>query len=712
MKKIFKLMLILALFAMPSLVIASTTSETGQAVGYSINGIPLQNQPQETVLTELLAIDSKDHVSNTRSGEDVTIQLGLTFDDELITPQYFVAIPVNSESSEASHYDGQAVDSKGHQIQISLPKGKYDFFAWLITNDDNDIYLLTKSDVDVDENTTFTLSTRYANYSSSNIFHTPGLEDTHFCTTAKNTNLQDRNNRTIISLSRWSMYDNFHKNFFFNEETSPFKITQLSFSTTSAGMMYTLVPINPAKEESGPASDDDGWVVKSYSFAEQPALRKWIEIYSIVTGHEYQTNNMGGGYFFDNDILTWGASLGGWYLNSTDVMFWEPKDYDGRYKIMFKLVSPYTSGNNYSIITLPQELKDGHFVQYGTNLTTNCWNGKYAEWVWVSGGYPFPDRNPFFSGIFEDVKFGNCVPLLVNTPYSGLYWGEALSSFAGMSFVGRYGEDMTVLTEYETDDSQVTMSEYHDEFEEYLTNVVAILDGDTVCRKRSEYVSRNSWLHYDGKWKVIYKNDHILVDDEIEGSINAVVEYDSSDGNRTVPSATSLQFRNIENEVTDRFVNAADGIIQFTGSTAYTYDPLTEVKAEWSVYGSDDFFEIPIQEIDDLYFAEGYGQFFRGSLECVNLPSDNNWYDLRLTVRNERGAYQTQTISPAFKIETPSSVLNIKDESSNAVPVELWSLAGTKVANMNSEGISLSVPNGIYVQKMSDGTFRKVIISF
>ena len=107
-----------------------------------------------------------------------------------------------------------------------------------------------------------------------------------------------------------------------------------------------------------------------------------------------------------------------------------------------------------------------------------------------------------------------------------------------------------------------------------------------------------------------------------------------------------------------------------------------------------------MEEVPELFFLPGFGNFFRGSLAGVTGEALNGWFDLKIKLTDAVGNWQEQVISPAFRIDdlAYSNVATVG--SDNAHEVARYSLDGKRV-DMNHHGVT--------IVKMSDGTARKVI---
>lgn len=223
----------------------------------------------------------------------------------------------------------------------------------------------------------------------------------------------------------------------------------------------------------------------------------------------------------------------------------------------------------------------------------------------------------------------------------------------------------------------------------------------------------------DGVYKLTLTNSNVLVDD-IPGTNVTTFYFDQNQEDWNFPVMKMLQFRNAENNVTDRFEMPNEGTIMFTGgdfepkSKTYFDDngyeqtweyeecqPMT-VEVSYAPYGSEDWQMLEgiehQSEFDDI---PGMGFFYSGSLASVNVPSENKWYDLKFRLEDESGNWQEQVVSPAFKIEslTPDAITEVINGDA------------TEVARYSVDGRHITSPEqGINIVVMSDGTTRKVLV--
>ena len=219
-----------------------------------------------------------------------------------------------------------------------------------------------------------------------------------------------------------------------------------------------------------------------------------------------------------------------------------------------------------------------------------------------------------------------------------------------------------------------------------------------------------------GQYEFTVVNPNVEVDD-LPGHNTTTVYFDQNQEDMTPPSIEMLHFRSAEG-VTDRFATAADGTMEFYAGdfnfqhmptiwSGYTYEGVgvfecqpVEVTVEYAPYGTEEWNELAVEEIPELYQEPGWGYFYRGSLAGVTGEGLNGWFDLRFRLQDASGNWMDQVVSPAFRIDDQaySSVATVG--SDNARELARYNLAGQRVNDTH---------HGVTIVRMSDGTARKVI---
>lgn len=248
--------------------------------------------------------------------------------------------------------------------------------------------------------------------------------------------------------------------------------------------------------------------------------------------------------------------------------------------------------------------------------------------------------------------YGDSAPMLsmMSKNYTDDYWGKIISW--SPCYIGRLGEVRTTDNNY----SRLEMH-YNDSI---------VFDSDTLSDLSSFGYDWAMGQHPDGVWELNMINTNILVDG-IQGRNTAKIIYDARKEDAAAPTLQMLNFVDSDNVVTDRFGVGDEGILQFScGDFNYVFDvnkwsgyfdcqPVM-VKVEYSPYGEDKWSELDVDEDPSLYHMPAFGHFYRGQLSQVSSSSSNGWFDLKVTLTDEAGNSQEQTISPAFKIENLNDI--------------------------------------------------------
>lgn len=309
---------------------------------------------------------------------------------------------------------------------------------------------------------------------------------------------------------------------------------------------------------------------------------------------------------------------------------------------------------------------------------------------------PILTGHPVFSYQKEQIGCinGNSCPICV-VEMQNTYnpWSQMRDSYLAPSYIGRRGEIR------ETDNLWLKANLYHNS--EVVSSEWSSLNEDLFMHCMEHGV--------EGKWEATFVNTNILVDN-LEGKNTVKTSYDGSQEDYTSPTLQMLDFRNLENMVIDRFETPEQGILQFAcgdfnfhwpieGNRYFDCKPVS-VKTEYSVYQEEDWTELTsITEKEEYFCRPAFGYFYSGSLAEVDAPSETGWYDLRITLTDETGNTQEQTISPAFKIGngTPTTIRTIEQTDVN----NIYTLQGQKAQKqLNELGAGMYVVGGKKVVKM------------
>ena len=214
--------------------------------------------------------------------------------------------------------------------------------------------------------------------------------------------------------------------------------------------------------------------------------------------------------------------------------------------------------------------------------------------------------------------------------------------------------------------------------------------------------------HKEGQLDIDIVNTNVEVD-ELPGKNLTHVFYDWTQEDWTAPTLQMLWLRDADGNITDRFANGDEGVLEFAGgdfnfhqTDRFWFDCLPQtVEVSYSPYDADSWKPFAVEEIPENFFMPAFGYFYRGVLNQVEGTSEKGWFDLKIKLTDLSGNWQEQIISPAFRIdELAFSGIATPRSSDNAREVARYNLAGQRVdANAT----------GVVIVKMSDGTARKII---
>ncbi len=254
-------------------------------------------------------------------------------------------------------------------------------------------------------------------------------------------------------------------------------------------------------------------------------------------------------------------------------------------------------------------------------------------------------------------------------------------------------------------------------------------NGEAKLTNSSDYLGSDwqyNWStdgHAPGKIDITFRNDNIIVDG-LQGKNVTEVSYDERNEDVTAPTLQMLIFKDKDGKVIDRFDNAADGTMYFSGGDFqwhsddrfyFTYEK-AEPKVEYAPYGEDSFTALEVSAIPELFFMPGFGDCYSTNLAKVDRPSRTGWFDLRIEMTDKAGNRQCQTISPAFKINALSGIASVSDdnvkvwvadreirtEGADGATMEVYSVSGQKMASTQADRIDASAwTPGIYVVRIA-----------
>lgn len=240
-------------------------------------------------------------------------------------------------------------------------------------------------------------------------------------------------------------------------------------------------------------------------------------------------------------------------------------------------------------------------------------------------------------------------------------------------------------------------------------------DGETVCDNPFDFLTFST--RSPGVWDITLDNTNFKVKEQ-QGRNLCQLHLNVTSTSRLAPTITKYALRNSEGLITNTFSAADDATLQFYAGAfeykmdpsvsssnfrlGYAYSPLAEVKVESAPCGTEQWQQFTVNEDPEKFFMPGAGMFYQGSLASLGEMADGA-YDLRVSLTDEEGNTQVQTISPAFFINSFSGIEEISDISDlSDNDVTLYNLNGQRVDNRNLQ-------KGIYIVKRANSV-QKVII--
>lgn len=360
--------------------------------------------------------------------------------------------------------------------------------------------------------------------------------------------------------------------------------------------------------------------------------------------------------------------------------------------LMLWLEPEVNSLSGYGVKGRPVRVVDGELQWFGLNLLEGY------ETVATASSQSVGTGNPFFNKpVTADTRLANCAPAFFSSPRG---------QYVNFTFQGRYGENMAVdaFNIYDVFDDPSMFGG--------TTNNIILKKGDQiVTTNRKDYPSGIRWEN-NVDYILSVTTDNILIDGEIPGTTTAEVKFNRLGSHNTLPCLTALTMLDADGNVRDRFENNTDGSLALycssmkidNGSVGayYEYSPVGSIKVEYAPTGAETWAELPVKADPSLDYVPGFGNFYGADFAAVQQPSSSGWYDLRITLTNPDGYYQTQTISPAVKINSVAGVGSITGDGSRPEVIGTYNLLGRRIDH--------AVPGTMVIERLSDGSARKVIV--
>lgn len=218
-----------------------------------------------------------------------------------------------------------------------------------------------------------------------------------------------------------------------------------------------------------------------------------------------------------------------------------------------------------------------------------------------------------------------------------------------------------------------------------------------------------------------YRVTFITPEDRVGGlksNTTFIACFDQRKADCTAPAIQLLNFVDSDNNFSHEFATPEDGMLRFVGgdfdwdnNINMPYSKECDIVVEVAPYSTDNWKKLTANRVEveaPKYFAPAY----EAPLKDVTAASETGWFDLRITMTDADGNYMTQTIAPAFKIDsltgidsTYETVSDVRIDGRNIIAPEnarIFSINGTPVNGTNLQP-------GIYLVALSGHT-QKVVI--
>lgn len=117
---------------------------------------------------------------------------------------------------------------------------------------------------------------------------------------------------------------------------------------------------------------------------------------------------------------------------------------------------------------------------------------------------------------------------------------------------------------------------------------------------------------------------------------------------------------------------AADRNFQRVTPPHYDNKPVADIKVAYALHGTNDWTELPVSELADS--ADYVGHFYTAPMASIAKPTSDVLYDLKVTLKDEAGNSQEQTLSPAFVVLGKGSGVSDVATAQGSIVVENGSI--------------------------------------
>ncbi|SMC32683.1 T9SS type A sorting domain-containing protein [Moheibacter sediminis] len=289
---------------------------------------------------------------------------------------------------------------------------------------------------------------------------------------------------------------------------------------------------------------------------------------------------------------------------------------------------------------------------------------------------PFHPKFSFTKHESQGMVYGNNIPIINTAFFSNIFIAGA---------IGRYGEFR------ESDFISAEIEVYRDN--------VSIFAGDYIT------LTLDPMFNTPNQFEIKIINPNTMVDG-VQGKNITQVFFDNNNEDSFPPSLQMLQFRNSDNMITHNFMSGQEGFVRlaasdfnFSGFLVYNYNEGNSVQLFYSLYNQEEWSQLTLTNYPEHFFVPKFGDYYEASLAEIPQPQGNDvWYDVKVICTDAAGNKQTQTISPAFKLNSTLQAEEIHENNDFIV-----------YPNPFNDNLNIQLPKNIkgdYIVKLTDLTGR------
>lgn len=590
----------------------------------------------------------------------------------------------------------------GNVYLANVEAGVYDVVVYIKSDNEDSQIFLFKEDEEISSNKRILLNQRNATISTTidrksptgTELTLPAVGDPGNCTIADHLLMLRHNDFGILLQDETAAFRRVCTRIQTNLIPQRFTMTRMDAYTWEEGPSFMVIPVDFNKDHNGPS--EGGWHEVSATFAGTPMSDAWKVLQEpplfAMTGYFVVANRRCNAYV--------GVGNYNHEFPTDRLYYWVPEGYDGYYEYYPVLRDNLIEMADASVSSMPYKMTADGLIPSGLNLAGS------GSLMLSEGMIPAEGHPRFSEPLPEGAQLANAVPALVCLPSSSesSEWDHGFQ----YDFTGRHGEQLGIdaynFTDILSDSELEQIGGYH-------RTISVTCDGTEICASPDKFVKWLDWGN-GNSYGMEMEMTNVLIDGDIEGSNTSTLTYKASDG--FIPTLTSLQLRD-NDIVTDRFEQCEQATLELTAATFsyvsprnFTFRAPSAVKAEYAPHGSGEFTELVLNEVPENFYLPGYGVYYTAALDRVDRKSDDKWYDLRITVEGAIGTAQTQTLSPAFRLENPATPKCVATVARDG-RCDVYSVEGRVVA-LGVESIpALRLEPGTYVVVNGDTT-RKMVV--